>query len=94
MSSANALIGNPQNDNRRYCLAKSGEVYLVYLPSGGTTELDMSGASGTFLVRWFDPRNGGDLREGSVPHVQAGGQVALGTPPEEPEQDWAILVSK
>jgi hypothetical protein len=36
MKNANALIGNARNDNSRFCLAKAGEVYLVYLPNGGT----------------------------------------------------------
>ena len=46
MKNANALIGNEKNDNSKYCLAKPGELYLVYLPKGGTTELDLTGANG------------------------------------------------
>ena len=61
MKNANALVGNPKNDNSKYCLAKAGEVYLVFLPTGGTTDLDLSGSSGSFSVRWFNPRAGGAL---------------------------------
>ena len=40
-----AADGNAANDNSKYCFAKSGGIYLVYLPNGGTTELDLSGAA-------------------------------------------------
>ena len=36
MTNADALVGNAKNDNSKYCLAKAGELYLVYLPNGGT----------------------------------------------------------
>ena len=29
------LVGNQNHDPRRYCFAKPGEIYLVYLPDGG-----------------------------------------------------------
>lgn len=94
MKNADELIGNGKHDNSRYCLAKSGDLYLVYLPSGGSTDLDLSSASGTFSVRWFDPRHGGEMTEGSVNSVDGGGTVSLGTPPEAPKEDWLIVVRK
>ena len=39
-----------------YCFTKDNELYLVYLPSGGATDLDLSSAKGTFSVQWFNPR--------------------------------------
>ena len=66
MASANALLGNAKDDNSKFCLAKPGELYLVYLPSGGTTDLDLSGAQGAFSVNWFNPRAGGKLINGPV----------------------------
>lgn len=92
MRNANALVGNPTNDTSKFCLAKPGELYLVYLPRGGTTELDLSGAPGAFHVRWFNPRAGGPLLAGSVAHVQGGSRVHLGPPPADPEQDWLVVV--
>jgi len=94
MKNANALIGNAKNDNSKYCLAKAGEVYLVYLPNGGTTELDLAGASGNFTVKWFNPRAGGALRDGSVKSVKGGGSVSLGQPPADFTQDWVALVRR
>ncbi len=89
---ADPLVGNTEHDNSKYCLAKSGEVYLVYLPEGGTTDLDLTGASGDFSVEWFNPRKGGKLHAGSVAQVAGGGRVSLGNPPSTPKQDWVVLV--
>ncbi len=92
MTSANALIGNPKDDNSKFCFAKPGEVYLVYLPDGGTTDLDLSAAKGSFTVKWFNPRTGGELANGSVKAVQGGGSVALGAPPADASEDWLIVI--
>jgi hypothetical protein len=77
-----------------YCLAKPGEVYALYVPMGGTSELDLGGNSGTFDVLWYDPRNGGLLERGAVASVAGPGVQALGAPPREPQRDWAILVRR
>ena len=92
MKNANALIGNAKNDNSKYCLTKAGELYLVYLPNGGTTDLDLSGTKGSFKVNWFNPRAGGKLADGSVKSVKAGGSVSLGQPPSDADHDWLVLV--
>jgi hypothetical protein len=94
MSNANALIDNAKNDNSRFCLAKPGEVYLVYLPRGGPAELDLSGTSGSLSVKWFNPRTGGRLVEGSVRSISGGTRVQLPTPPKEPDQDWLLVIRR
>ncbi len=94
MKNANALIGNEKNDNSKYCFAQAGELYLVYLPNGGTTDLDLSGVSGGFTVEWFNPRRGGALHDGSVKSVSGGGKVALGTPPADAGEDWLAIVRR
>jgi len=94
MKNADALVGNEPHDNSKYCFAKAGEVYVVYLPDGGASELDLAGANGAFNVKWFNPRAGGGLQDGPVTQVQGGGKVSLGHPPADPGQDWAVLVRK
>ncbi len=94
MKNANALIGNAKDDSSKHCLAKAGEVYLVYLPNGGTTDLDLSGASGKFTVKWFNPRAGGALQDGPVKSVSGGTNVSLGNPPADTAEDWLVLVRK
>jgi Domain of unknown function (DUF5060)/Cadherin-like domain/Putative collagen-binding domain of a collagenase len=90
MSNNNAISSHTSD----YCLFKPGDQYVVYLKTGGTTNLNLSGVSGNLTVRWFDPRNGGDLQQGSLDTVAGGGSVSLGTAPSAPTQDWVILVDK
>jgi hypothetical protein len=77
-----------------YVFAKRGQIYAVYLPDGGTTTLNLVGASGTFEVKWYNPRTGGPLQNGSVATVQGGGNRSLGTAPKDATSDWAVLVRK
>ena len=92
MQCADALIGNPQNDNSKYCFARPGEVYVVYLPDGGSTELDLEQSAASFQVRWYNPRSGGALQPGSVGEVRGPGKVSLGQPPADAGEDWVALV--
>ncbi len=72
---------------------KSGEVYAVYLPNASTTgSLNLSGTSGQFQKRWYNPRTG--AFEGSSQTINGGSFVSLGSPPSTPSQDWVILVSR
>jgi hypothetical protein len=88
MSNDNAL-SSASND---YCFSKPGEVYVVYLKSGGSTNLNLSGVGGQFEVQWYDPRNGGVLQAGSVTSVSGGGMRSLGNAPNETSKDWTILI--
>ena len=90
MSNNNA-ISSAADD---YGFIKPGEVYVVYLKSGGTTNLDLSAQTGVFDVSWFDPRNGGALQKGSVTAVNGGSVVSLGTAPSAPTLDWVVLVRR
>jgi hypothetical protein len=92
MKNADVLIGNPKNDNSKYCFTKSGKLYLVYLPSGGTPDLDLADVSGEFSVLWFNPRTGGPLLQGSVGSLKAPGIVSVGQPPSDPSADWLAVV--
>jgi hypothetical protein len=92
MEPADALVGNAAEDDRRYAFAKRGEIYLVYLPKGGSTDLDLSGAPGRFGVGWLDPRRGGPLQGGTVREVAGGGRVSLGAPPANVGEDWLAVV--
>ncbi len=94
MTTSNALVGNSMDDNSKFCFAQPGELYLVYLPSGGTTDLDLSNANGTFTVKWFNPRTGEELVNGSVKTVEGGKSAALGSPPADPGEDWLIVIRR
>ena len=92
MSSTDELVGNKGHDNSRYCFAKPGEIYVVYLPDAQPFKLDMREAGGSFKVSWYNPRTGGGREDGSVTTVQGGTLVDLGSPPAEPGRDWVVLV--
>lgn len=94
MQNADALVGNESHSNSRYCLAKQNDTYAVYLPEGGSTQLDLSAASGEFTVKWYNPRSGGELQAGSVERVSGGAKVNLGQPPTDSTQDWAVLLRR
>jgi len=76
-----------------WCLAAPGQVYVLYLPGGGDgAELDLENFDGEYSVRWYDPRRGGALQSGSEKTVRGPGRQSIGRPPDEPEEDWAILI--
>src|SRR5688572_12264524 len=94
MTNTDMLVGNHAHDNRLYSFSKPGELYLVYLPSGGSADLDLTATAGTFAVAWFNPRDGGALRRGSVGSVTGGRVVSLGRPPAQPGEDWLVVIRK
>ncbi|RDV29352.1 DUF5060 domain-containing protein [Alteromonas aestuariivivens] len=89
---ARAAVNHP--DKIAWAMGAENEMYLVYLPQGGQATLDLSVDSGTFQVQWFDPRNGGVLRQSNVKRVSGGERVSLGKPPENADEDWLILLSR
>jgi hypothetical protein len=42
----------------KHCLANPGQEYLIYLPNGGATTVDLSRAPGRFRVEWMNPIDG------------------------------------
>jgi hypothetical protein len=90
MRHANDLTPDPAD----YVYAKRGETYAVYRPEGGSAELDLSGVSGAFEVKWYDPRHGGELQNGTVTTIEGGARRSLGMPPKEASKDWAILIRR
>ena len=62
----------------QYCFAEANEVYAIYLDNGGSADLDLSAAVGSFQVTWFNPSNGQSY-DGGV--ISAGSTVDLGSAP-------------
>lgn len=94
MQNADELVNNPMNNNTIYCLAKPQVVYIVYLPDGGSAELDLSNSKAVFNVDWYNPREGGLLIKGSVKSVMGPGKIKIGQPPYDPDKDWVVLIQK
>ncbi|MCG8702251.1 MAG: hypothetical protein MI922_29635, partial [Bacteroidales bacterium] len=94
MKNENGLINNTENNKDKYCFAKQGEVYLVYLGYAETSSLDLSGAKGKFNIQWFNPRTGGELMQGSVQQVKGGSVIELGNAPSDANEDWLVIIRK
>ena len=75
-----------------YCFAKTGKIYAIYLPKGGTTHLNLGNSSTTFTVHWYNPRSGSPLRTGTVAAVSGPGSVAIGHSPQDTNKDWVALI--
>ncbi|MGJ8724691.1 MAG: DUF5060 domain-containing protein [Roseibacillus sp.] len=82
MTNRNELVGNTKDDNSKYCFAKEGEVYLVYLPTGGKSELKI--AKGNYTTAWFNPRTG-----------EMGKASKFVAPLQAPDgEDWLAVIRK
>ena len=69
-------------------LAEAGKTYMVYLPHGGATTLDLTGVTGSVTARWFNPRSGEYEDPFTVP---GGGKQKIEAPDSN---DWvAYLVA-
>ena len=77
MANANQRLSNKDS----YCLAQPGKLYLCYLQNGAASELDLSDTSGEYRVSWFNPRQGGKPKAGTIESVLGGSKVSLGHPP-------------
>ncbi|MBN2474792.1 MAG: DUF5060 domain-containing protein [Pirellulales bacterium] len=75
-----------------YCFARDGEVYAVYLPEGGSTELRLP--EGDYTVKWYDPRRGGPLQNGTVRRLTGRGSRWIGEAPAEETRDWVVLIRR
>ena len=75
-----------------YCFYKPNEIYVAYLKNGGVSKLNLNDATGTFNLRWCNPRNGEFA--GETKQLKGGKQVTLGPPPEDTSSDWVALLKK
>lgn len=71
--------------------AAAGEIYAIYFPNAsGNAVLDLTDASGSFSVQWFNPRSG--VFAGETTNIVGSARVALGSPPSNQNDDWVVLV--
>jgi hypothetical protein len=63
--------------NSGLALANPGEEYIVYLQDGGSVTVDLSNATGTLNVEWYNPKDGTYYDEGTI----TGGGSETFTPP-------------
>jgi hypothetical protein len=90
LNASDYLISRGDN----YCMSKEGETYVVYLKYGGSTNLDLREVSGEFKVKWFNPREGGSFKTGTVKTVTGGKKINIGHAPENKYTDWVVLITR
>ncbi|HEX2223292.1 MAG TPA: DUF5060 domain-containing protein [Thermoanaerobaculia bacterium] len=71
-----------------WCLAEKGRAYVVYIHTGTTVGLDLTGITGTFVAEWYDPRTGA-VR---VAPAATGGGVRTFTAPTA--DDWVLYLRR
>ncbi|NND96466.1 MAG: DUF5060 domain-containing protein, partial [Pirellulaceae bacterium] len=86
---ADELVGNSDHDNSKYCLAKPGELYLVYVAHAASTTVDLSGPTHDYQVSVLNPRNGELQKTRTIP----GGQIVDLVLPDA-ENDWLVMLRK
>ena len=80
------------NAKGAFCLAKQGEIIVTYLPAGTqNAKISLPGEK-TFSVKWYNPREGGTMQDGTITSVQGKGFVSIGNPPADLEKDWVVVV--
>ena len=91
MHAANELV----NIEGAFCLAKPGEVYIVYLPiRSDKRTIKLTVVEGQYSIQWYNPRSGGLLQNGTATELEGTGPVDIGLPPVDPDMDWVALIRK
>lgn len=88
MDSRDSLV-TPGN----YCFGKDGEVYVIFMPHGGRVSINLPD-EGPYQVRWYNPRSGGELQDGTRSTIITSGSQFIGLPPRELTKDWVAIISK
>lgn len=83
--------------NNNWCLMErdNGAVIVLYLPLGGSADIDLTGLSengSSFSIHWYDPRLGGEMQNGSTASIAAGSSGSIGDAPFSLDQDWAVML--
>lgn len=96
MDSRDELSSKPRSS---WVLAASaGDAVVVFLQSAAAGQsLDLRWVPrkrATYVVRWFNPRVGGELWTGTVGTVKGGAWRFLGAPPSERRRDWVALIAR
>ena len=69
-------------------------IYLLYFLKGASYEQELPVGKGTYQEMWLNPRNGKQYPFTQSDRDHSRGMIRIGVPPEEPEQDWALLIQR
>ncbi len=82
------------SNKKAFCFAKKNEIYVVYLPKGESTDLEIG--NGAFIIAFFDPKGGGKLYDmlNSGWEVSKPNSVTLSALDGKDTMDWVIVIKK
>ncbi|MDE3741492.1 Ig-like domain-containing protein [Maribacter polysaccharolyticus] len=87
------MSANNENISSGYLLSKLGEYHVVFLKNGGSATINLQG-SDDYDIRWFDPKTGGSLQNGSLLSTAPGNAVSIGNPPNNDSQSWVVFLKR
>ncbi|MEM6515235.1 MAG: DUF5060 domain-containing protein [Bacteroidota bacterium] len=85
-------LNNITSDNDFYSFGKIDETYVIYVPGDDNSNLNIGNSGDNYILKWYDPKNGGTLQDGSVTEVVATGNIDFGNPPNNSNEDWILLL--
>ncbi|WP_343328633.1 DUF5060 domain-containing protein [Polaribacter staleyi] len=88
MHSADDLTYNPDD----YVFVENDKTVAIYLPEVKETKINLFGATKKYTVKWYNPRIGGKLLNGSIKKITGGSEKAIGFPPNK-GKDWVALIT-
>ena len=88
MHAADGLTDNLDD----YVFAENDKTYAIYLPKVKETKINLFGSKNKYTIKWYNPRTGGKLLNGSIKKITGGGKIAIGFPPNK-EKDWVALIT-
>jgi len=91
MENFNELVGNSNDTNDKYCLAKPNEIYVIYFSNAfNTGNIDLSTINNSATLRWFNPRTGNFEGENKLPTLSK--ETSIGLPPSQANEDWVAVI--
>ena len=95
MSSNNSRVSNSD-----WLLSSSdGAIHVLYRrdTSQASVGINLNGLAGVYSLKWYNPRTGGSLQNGSMTTLSGNGKnfVSFGNPPGRNDgKDWVLLLKK
>lgn len=82
------------SNQKAFCFAKKDEIYVVYLPKGERTDLQIS--DGAFSIAFYDPVQGGKLydKQNEGWKITKPNSVELSAFNGQDHKDWVIVIAR
>ena len=82
------------SNRKAFCFAKRNEIYVVYLPKGETTDLEIG--DGSYAIAFYDPKEGGKLydKQNEGWEITKPNSVSLSAYNAQTNKDWVIVIMR